>query len=60
VRQSFPERGNQGDIATEIVLVVIPAMGLQIVKKSLCFLRPEIVAGFLMLVELCKGLAVDP
>jgi hypothetical protein len=27
--------------------------------KGLCFLLPEFVAGFLMLVELCKGLLVD-
>jgi hypothetical protein len=26
----------------------------------LCFLRSETVAGFLMLVELCKGLVVSP
>jgi hypothetical protein len=26
----------------------------------LCFLLPESVAGFLELVELCKGLAMDP
>jgi hypothetical protein len=39
-----------------IVLVVITVMGLQTMEKGLCFLRPETAAGFLMLVELCKGL----
>jgi hypothetical protein len=43
-----------------IVLAVITAMGLHTVEKSLCFLYPESVAGFLMLMELCKGLAVCP
>jgi hypothetical protein len=28
------------------------------VKRGICFLLPEIVAGFLMLVELYKGLVV--
>jgi hypothetical protein len=42
------------------VLVVITAIGFIDYGKSLCFLLPENVAGFLELVELCKGLAVDP
>jgi hypothetical protein len=29
-------------------------------EKGLYFLRPETVAGFLKLVELCKGITVDP
>jgi hypothetical protein len=29
-------------------------------EKCICFLRPKTVVGFLMLVEFCKGLAVDP
>jgi hypothetical protein len=42
-----------------IVLVVITAIGLQTMEKGLCFLRPKTIAGFLKLVELCKGLAMD-
>jgi hypothetical protein len=46
---------------TNIMLAVIIMMGLQTIEKSICFLLPESVsvAGFLMLVELCKGLLVD-
>jgi hypothetical protein len=43
-----------------IVLVVITVMGLQTVEKVLCFLLPESVAGFLMLVELWKGFVETP
>jgi hypothetical protein len=44
---------------TSIVLAIITVMGLQTVGKGLCFLLPKPVAGFLMLVELCKGFEVD-
>jgi hypothetical protein len=41
-------------------LLLITMMGLQTVKKCLCFLLPKTVAGFLMLVELLKGLVETP
>jgi hypothetical protein len=31
-------------------------MVLQTVEKGICFLRPQTVVGFLMLVDLCKSL----
>jgi hypothetical protein len=43
-----------------IVLVIITTTGLQTMEKSICFISSETVAGFLMLVELRKGLSVDP
>jgi hypothetical protein len=43
-----------------IVLAIITVMELQTVEKVICFLRSDTVAGFLMLVELWRGLTVDP
>jgi uncharacterized membrane protein len=43
-----------------IVLAVITVMELQTVEKVICFLCSDIITGFLMLVELWKGLTVDP
>jgi hypothetical protein len=43
-----------------IVLALIAAMGLQNVEQDLCSLHPKTVAGSLKLVELGKGLGVDP
>jgi hypothetical protein len=45
---------------TSIVLAVITMMRLQTVEKSICFLLPKTEAGFLILVELYKGLVVSP
>jgi hypothetical protein len=41
-------------------MVVITAIGLQTMKKDLCFLRVGTVVSFLELVELDKGLIVYP
>jgi hypothetical protein len=56
----FPKGASGEALLQSIVLAVIIAMGLQTVEKGICFLRPETVACFLMLVELYKGLAVCP
>jgi hypothetical protein len=40
--------------------VVITVMRLKTVEKGICSLLRETVARFLELVELCKGLTVDP
>jgi hypothetical protein len=53
-------KGTSGEaLLQSIVLAIITAIGLQIVEKGLCFLRPKTVASFLKLVELCKGFTVD-
>jgi hypothetical protein len=52
----FPKGANGEASLQSIVLAVIIAMWLQTVEKGICFIRPETVSGFLMLVEHCKGL----
>jgi hypothetical protein len=56
----FSKEASREASLQSIVLAVITAMGLQTLEKILCFLCSESVAGFLMLMELCKGLAVCP
>jgi hypothetical protein len=43
-----------------IVPTIITAMGLQTMKKGICFLRSGTVVGSPELVELCKGLTIYP
>jgi hypothetical protein len=42
------------------MLCVITVMGLETVEKGICFFLAKTVVGFLMIVELCKCLVVDP
>jgi hypothetical protein len=56
VWDSFFSKGASGKASLQrIVLDVITTMEIQTVEKGPCFLRSKTVAGFLMLVELCKG-----
>jgi hypothetical protein len=41
-----------------IVMAVITVMGIQTMEQGLCFLFPEIIAGFLKLAELSKSIVV--
>jgi hypothetical protein len=56
----FPKEASGEASLQSIVLAVITAMGLYTMEKGICFLRPKTIVDFLILVELCKGLAVDP
>jgi hypothetical protein len=58
---TLPERGKRGCITAEYREVLGSNCCDGISDKGfLCFLLPESIAGFLELVELWKGLAVDP
>jgi hypothetical protein len=52
----FPKATNEEGSQQSIMLAVFTAMELHIMEKGICYLRPKTVVGFLMLVELCKGL----
>jgi hypothetical protein len=57
----LPERGKRGGVAAEYREVLGSDCLFGFSNKGfLCFLLPETIAGFLKLVELWKGLAVDP
>jgi hypothetical protein len=58
---TLPERGKRGGVAVEYRVVLGSNCCDGISDEGfLCFLLPESITGFLELVELWKGLVVDP